>query len=186
MLGFGVKIGHLFWMLCCWFVSWFVDNGIEDNKSGLLIGSVGDLEKTKMTTMKKKNKMWFWNKISSSGLKIPSFSYQFLGSVKFNKAWWRKLVVVWVVFWVLVSIWMFWYFSSQAMEKRKETLASMCDERARMLQDQFNVSMNHVQAMSILISTFHHGKIPSAIDQVFLIPHLLGFQSVWIIILWEF
>ncbi|KAG7598414.1 Histidine kinase/HSP90-like ATPase superfamily [Arabidopsis suecica] len=165
VLGFGVKIGHLFWMLCCWFVSWFVDNGIEDNKSGLLVGSVGDLEKTKMTTMKKKNKMWFWNKISSSGLKIPSFSYQFLGSVKFNKAWWRKVVVVWVVFWVLVSIWMFWYFSSQAMEKRKETLASMCDERARMLQDQFNVSMNHVQAMSILISTFHHGKIPSAIDQ---------------------
>ncbi|KAJ6340292.1 hypothetical protein OIU77_008118 [Salix suchowensis] len=34
-----------------------------------------------------------------------------------------------------------------------------------MLQDQFNVSMNHVQAMSILISTFHHGKNPSAIDQ---------------------
>lgn len=51
------------------------------------------------------------------------------------------------------------------MEKRKETLANMCDERARMLQDQFNVSMNHVQAMSILISTFHHGKKPSAIDQ---------------------
>ncbi|KAF5961323.1 hypothetical protein HYC85_002532 [Camellia sinensis] len=56
--------------------------------------------------------------------------------------------------------------SSQAMEKRKETLASMCDERARMLQDQFNVSMNHVQAMSIVISTFYHGKRPSAIDQV--------------------
>ncbi|KAI3526148.1 hypothetical protein L1887_05377 [Cichorium endivia] len=51
------------------------------------------------------------------------------------------------------------------MEKRKEILANMCDERARMLQDQFNVSMNHVQAMSILISTFHHGKNPSAIDQ---------------------
>ncbi|KAI3707889.1 hypothetical protein L2E82_36804 [Cichorium intybus] len=54
---------------------------------------------------------------------------------------------------------------SQSMEKRKEILANMCDERARMLQDQFNVSMNHVQAMSILISTFHHGKKPSAIDQ---------------------
>lgn len=55
--------------------------------------------------------------------------------------------------------------SSQATEKRRENLASMCDERARMLQDQFNVSMNHVQAMAILISTFHHGKNPSAIDQ---------------------
>ncbi|CAL5324809.1 unnamed protein product [Camellia sinensis] len=55
--------------------------------------------------------------------------------------------------------------SSQAVEKKKETLASMCDERARMLQDQFNVSMNHVQAMSIVISTFYHGKRLSAIDQ---------------------
>ncbi|GMY18436.1 Histidine kinase 2 [Fagus crenata] len=41
----------------------------------------------------------------------------------------------------------------------------MCDERARMLQDQFNVSMNHVHAFAILVSTFHHGKHPSAIDQ---------------------
>ncbi|KAL1187609.1 Histidine kinase 3 [Cardamine amara subsp. amara] len=164
VLGFGVKIGNFFWMLCCWFVSWFVDGGIED-KSSLLAGSVGDPEKTKMTTMKKKNKMWFWNRISSSGLKIPSFSYQFPGSVKFNKTFWRNVVIGWIVFWVLVSIWTLWYFSSHAMEKRKETLASMCDERARMLQDQFNVSMNHIQAMSILISTFHHGKFPSAIDQ---------------------
>ncbi|KAK4399600.1 Histidine kinase [Sesamum angolense] len=50
-------------------------------------------------------------------------------------------------------------------EEEKETLASMCDERARMLQDQFNVSMNHIQAMSVMISIFHHGKNPSAIDQ---------------------
>lgn len=56
--------------------------------------------------------------------------------------------------------------SLQASVKRKETLASMCDERARIVQDQFNVSMNHIQAMSILISTFHHAKTPSAIDQV--------------------
>lgn len=56
--------------------------------------------------------------------------------------------------------------SLQATEKRKEILASMCDERARIVQDQFNVSMNHIQAMSILISTFHHAKSPSAIDQV--------------------
>ncbi|XP_051148694.1 histidine kinase 3-like isoform X2 [Andrographis paniculata] len=65
----------------------------------------------------------------------------------------------------MASLWVFWYMSSQALEKRKETLASMCDERARMLQDQFNVSMNHIQAMSVMISIFHHGKIPSAIDQ---------------------
>ncbi|CAH2058375.1 unnamed protein product [Thlaspi arvense] len=94
VLGFGVKIGQLFWRLCCW----FVDGGIED-KSGLPVGSVGDPERTKMITMKK-NKMWFWNKISGSGLKIPSFSHQFFGSVRFGKTWWRKLVVAWVVFWV--------------------------------------------------------------------------------------
>ncbi|XVF31884.1 hypothetical protein REPUB_Repub17cG0033000 [Reevesia pubescens] len=44
-------------------------------------------------------------------------------------------------------------------------LASMCDERAWMLQDQFNVSMNHVHALAILVSTFHHGRHPSTIDQ---------------------
>ncbi|KAL4563677.1 hypothetical protein LXL04_027722 [Taraxacum kok-saghyz] len=42
----------------------------------------------------------------------------------------------------------------------------MSDERARMLQDQFNVSMNHVHALAILVSTFYHGKDPPAIDQV--------------------
>lgn len=73
--------------------------------------------------------------------------------------------MTWMLIGTLFSMWVFWYMNSQALEKRKETLASMCDERARMLQDQFNVSMNHVQAMSILISTFHHAKNPSAIDQ---------------------
>ncbi|KAF8075629.1 hypothetical protein N665_1075s0008 [Sinapis alba] len=143
-----VKIWQLFWMLCCWLVSWFVDGVIED-KSGLLVGSVGDPpDKTKMKQKNKNNKMcFFWNKISTSGLKIPSFSHLLFGSVRFGKTWWRKVVVAWVVLW------------------RKETLASMCDERKRMLQDQFNVSMNHVQDMSIMISIFHHAKNPSAIDQ---------------------
>ncbi|PNY08619.1 histidine kinase 3-like protein [Trifolium pratense] len=64
------------------------------------------------------------------------------------------------------KMWLKWWEKILGItEKRKETLASMCDERARMLQDQFNVSMNHIQAMSILISTFHHAKTPSAIDQ---------------------
>ncbi|URE24600.1 CHASE [Musa troglodytarum] len=55
--------------------------------------------------------------------------------------------------------------SKDITERRKETLVNMCDERARMLQDQFNVSMNHVHSLAILVSTFHHGKQPSAIDQ---------------------
>ncbi|KAB2624516.1 histidine kinase 3-like [Pyrus ussuriensis x Pyrus communis] len=55
-------------------------------------------------------------------------------------------------------------FHELASEKRKETLARMCNERARMLQDQFNVSMNHIQAMSMILSSFHDGKYPSASD----------------------
>lgn len=77
--------------------------------------------------------------------------------------------------------------SSQATEKRKEGLGSMCDERARMLQDQFNVSMNHIQAMSILISTFHHAKNPSAIDQVFncvVFIIILVFLLVFLVHVW--
>ncbi|PKI53767.1 hypothetical protein CRG98_025848 [Punica granatum] len=56
-------------------------------------------------------------------------------------------------------------WNQKISSRREETLANMCDERARMLQDQFNVSMNHVHALAILISTFHHEKRPSAIDQ---------------------
>ncbi|KAF8762420.1 hypothetical protein HU200_009380 [Digitaria exilis] len=78
---------------------------------------------------------------------------------------WHKVLPVWVLFWVLFSGGIFWFMTSQAVEKRRESLASMCDERARMLQDQFNVSMNHLQALAILVSTFHHSKTPSAIDQ---------------------
>ncbi|XP_073283286.1 histidine kinase 2-like [Primulina huaijiensis] len=79
--------------------------------------------------------------------------------------WRKRLLVVFVFGGIITSIWLFWFLNEDIMFRRKETLASMCDERARMLQDQFNVSMNHVHALSILISTFHHGKQPSAIDQ---------------------
>ncbi|KAI7733129.1 hypothetical protein M8C21_021672 [Ambrosia artemisiifolia] len=79
--------------------------------------------------------------------------------------WMKKLLVVFVVAGVTLSIWLFWYLNEGIQKRREETLASMCDERARMLQDQFNVSMNHVHALSILLSTFYHGKHPPAIDQ---------------------
>nr|POF04978.1 histidine kinase 2 [Quercus suber] len=79
---------------------------------------------------------------------------------------WRKmLLLIFVLFGVTTSIWLFWYLNKGIILRREETLANMCDERARMLQDQFNVSMNHVHALAILVSTFHHGKHPSAIDQ---------------------
>lgn len=159
MFGFGLKVGHLVWLLCCWIVSvismnWFINGEIVETKAGFLSDGSG--------------KMGFrvWEKISVIGCRIHHLYYQYIGSKREKKSWWRKLLLAWVIGWIMVSMWILWYMSSQASDKRKETLASMCDERARMLQDQFNVSMNHIQAMSILISAFHHGKSPSAIDQV--------------------
>ncbi|XP_063949358.1 histidine kinase 2 isoform X2 [Daucus carota subsp. sativus] len=79
--------------------------------------------------------------------------------------WRMKLLLAFVIAGVTGSIWLFWHLNEDIVLRRQETLSNMCDERARMLQDQFNVSMNHVHALAILISTFHHGKQPSAIDQ---------------------
>ncbi|XVF81484.1 hypothetical protein PTKIN_Ptkin15bG0159000 [Pterospermum kingtungense] len=79
--------------------------------------------------------------------------------------WRKKLLIMFVFSGILTSFWLFWHLNEKIILRREETLANMCDERARMLQDQFNVSMNHVHALAILISTFHHGKHPSAIDQ---------------------
>ncbi|XP_010252718.1 PREDICTED: histidine kinase 2 [Nelumbo nucifera] len=87
------------------------------------------------------------------------------GSSKYAGMWRRKLLVILVLAGIAGSVWLFWYLNKNINLRREEMLANMCDERARMLQDQFNVSMNHVHALAILISTFHHGKQPSAIDQ---------------------
>ncbi|XP_065873395.1 histidine kinase 2 [Euphorbia lathyris] len=79
--------------------------------------------------------------------------------------WRKKLLIIFVLLGILTSVWLFWHLTAKINLRREETLTNMCDERARMLQDQFNVSMNHVHALAILVSTFHHGKDPSAIDQ---------------------
>ncbi|XP_028803124.1 histidine kinase 2 [Neltuma alba] len=80
-------------------------------------------------------------------------------------SWRKKLLVTFVLLGIVVSIWLFWHLSNDIKLRRVEMLTNMCDERARMLQDQFNVSMNHVHALAILVSTFHHSKHPSSIDQ---------------------
>ncbi|KAG8364482.1 hypothetical protein BUALT_Bualt18G0001900 [Buddleja alternifolia] len=98
-------------------------------------------------------------------LQQPQLQYQAQYSSRSTGKWRKKLLIVFVLGGVITSVWLFWYLNEDIMSRRKETLASMCDERARMLQDQFNVSMNHVHALAILVSTFHHGKQPSAIDQ---------------------
>ncbi|GAB2285190.1 Histidine kinase 2 [Dionaea muscipula] len=79
--------------------------------------------------------------------------------------WRKKLLLLFVVGGGLFCAWLFHYMSEDITFRSKRTLANMCDERARMLQDQFNVSLNHVHALAILVSTFHHGKHPSAMDQ---------------------
>ncbi|KAJ8547721.1 hypothetical protein K7X08_011307 [Anisodus acutangulus] len=157
VIGFGLKFGNLVLTLCWWFVcvismNWLNNGEVMTTKTTLL----GDGEQIVMK---------LWEGIAELSAKIYHCYPQYVGTRKVGKKWWRKLLIAWVLFWIIVSFSVFWYMSTQAFEKRKETLTSMCDERARMLQDQFNVSMNHVQAISILISTFHHGRDPSAIDQ---------------------
>ncbi|KAK1301275.1 Histidine kinase 4 [Acorus calamus] len=81
------------------------------------------------------------------------------------KRYWVKLYVAWVVLWGVMAALGYEAMTEKAAEERKEVLGSMCDERARMLQDQFSVSVNHVRALAILVSTFYHNKSPSALDQ---------------------
>ncbi|KAE9601131.1 putative histidine kinase response regulator and transcription factor RR-A-type family [Lupinus albus] len=155
-VGFVLKVRHLLLVQCCLLLSflfliWFISRGTMDTNMSFLGDGGG--------------KMWlkWWEKIRGFG--IHQHYYQYIGSKKVKRAMWKKLFVAWLVGWTMLSLCIFCCMSFQATEKRRETLASMCDERARMLQDQFNVSMNHIQALSILISTFHHAKSPSAIDQ---------------------
>ncbi|OVA09559.1 Signal transduction response regulator [Macleaya cordata] len=159
VFGFAFKlVGHLILMLCSWIISeipmnWFINGGFMEMKTAFLGGVRG-----------KKWLEWY-ESMSVKGWKIQNLYHHYIGPKKVKKSWWRKLLVSWLLGSVLVASWIFWCMNCSAFERRKETLASMCDERARMLQDQFNVSMNHVQALSILIATFHHGMNPSAIDQ---------------------
>ncbi|BAT02299.1 Os07g0576700 [Oryza sativa Japonica Group] len=80
-----------------------------------------------------------------------------------------KLSTVAVVAWVLASaaLWagLHWRFRRPALHKAEEALVCICEERARMLQDQFAVSVNHVHALAILVVTFHYDKHPPALDQ---------------------
>ncbi|XP_020589142.1 probable histidine kinase 5 [Phalaenopsis equestris] len=86
-------------------------------------------------------------------------------NVRGGGCWRKRILCLGIFLGTSVSVWIYFSMNATIVMRRKETLANMCDERARMLQDQFNVSLNHVNALAILISTFHHGKNPSAIDQ---------------------
>ncbi|GER37152.1 histidine kinase 2 [Striga asiatica] len=76
-----------------------------------------------------------------------------------------RILGFWIMAMLFASSCVYEYMDEEQKEKRKEVLVSMCEQRARMLQDQFSVSVNHVHALAILVSTFHFDKNPSAIDQ---------------------
>ena len=84
-----------------------------------------------------------------------------------KKRGWRGLAAAaWLLLAVACSAAMHWHLRRESMDRAEERLISMCEERARMLQEQFGVTVNHVHALAILISTFNYEKQPSAIDQV--------------------
>lgn len=88
--------------------------------------------------------------------------YTFIQS---NRAWLPKALVLWIMGMAFISMSIYRGMDEENKIRRKEVLGSMCDQRARMLQDQFNVTVNHVHALTILVSTFHYFKNPSALDQ---------------------
>ncbi|XP_023548203.1 histidine kinase 4-like [Cucurbita pepo subsp. pepo] len=85
--------------------------------------------------------------------------------IQANRAWLPKFLLLWVLLVAFISMLIYKGMEADNKVRRREVLGSMCDQRARMLQDQFSVSVNHVHALAILISTFHYFKNISAIDQ---------------------
>ncbi|KAL5162140.1 Histidine kinase 4 [Glycine soja] len=73
--------------------------------------------------------------------------------IQAHRAWLPKFLVLWILLMALIGCFIY------------KVLGSLCDQRARMLQDQFSVKVNHVHALSILVSTFHYYRTPSTIDQ---------------------
>ncbi|KAG2708288.1 hypothetical protein I3760_05G185200 [Carya illinoinensis] len=85
--------------------------------------------------------------------------------IQANRAWLPKFLLLWIMAMAFLSMTIYSRMDADNKVRRKEALGSMCDQRARMLQDQFSVCVNHVHALAILVSTFHYYKNPSAIDQ---------------------
>ncbi|XP_014512070.1 histidine kinase 4 [Vigna radiata var. radiata] len=85
--------------------------------------------------------------------------------IQAHRAWLPKLLMLWILLMALIGWCIYTKMDADTKVRRKEVLGSLCDQRARMLQDQFSVSVNHVHALAILVSTFHYYRTPSAIDQ---------------------
>ncbi|KAK7273994.1 hypothetical protein RIF29_15063 [Crotalaria pallida] len=85
--------------------------------------------------------------------------------IQAHRDWLPKFLLLWLLLMAFISWCMYSKMDDDTKIRRKEVLGSLCDQRARMLQDQFSVSVNHVHALAILVSTFHYYRYPSAIDQ---------------------
>jgi histidine kinase 2/3/4 (cytokinin receptor) len=88
------------------------------------------------------------------------------GFIQAIRNWLLKFLLIWIMVMAFFSLMIYNGMDADNKVRRRDVLGSMCDQRARMLQDQFSVSVNHVHALAILVSTFHYYKNPSAIDQV--------------------
>ncbi|KAK8958229.1 Histidine kinase 4 [Platanthera guangdongensis] len=84
-----------------------------------------------------------------------------------GRRWWQTWTAwsLWILLMLVVWMVIHCYNLASTMKTAEEALVSMCDKRARLLEDQFAVSVNHVHGLAILISTFHYQKNPSAMDQ---------------------
>lgn len=85
--------------------------------------------------------------------------------IQAKRAWLPKFLLLWIMLMMLFSGSIYNGMDADNKVRRREVLGSLCEQRARMLQDQFSVSVNHVHALAILVSTFHYYRNPSAIDQ---------------------
>ena len=85
--------------------------------------------------------------------------------------WREMLLLIFVLFEITASIGICLHWKNGVIFGREETLANICYQHAQMLEYQFSACMNKFHSLAILVSTYHHGKHPSAIDQV-------NFQSV--------
>lgn len=57
-----------------------------------------------------------------------------------NRVWLPRFLVFWVMLMVVFSNFIYSKMDDVNKGRREEALVSMCDQQARMLQDQFNVS----------------------------------------------
>nr|XP_043635758.1 histidine kinase 4 [Erigeron canadensis] len=77
----------------------------------------------------------------------------------------RIYLALWLITFGFFAVEVYRCIDAGHQQRIEEGLVSMCDQRARMLQDQFSVCVNHVHALAVLVSTFHYYKNPSVIDQ---------------------